>query len=145
MMVLMEPRVPGLGTGARASRLWRRGRGGAARQWWHGKGSAAARQRGAGEAAQQRGSAGARRGRGGQRGDGVVVEEARARWCFGETAIRARGAAADKKNETKTKSYMRTQIRSLRTDRTRWSNDRTRWCSVRSQSSKLLDRPDASS
>jgi hypothetical protein len=45
------------------------------------------------------------------------------------------GAAAGREEdemEKKTKSYMRTQIRSLRTDRTRWD-------SVRSQSSKLLE------
>jgi leucyl aminopeptidase (aminopeptidase T) len=53
-------------------------------------------------------------------------------------------AGADEEKRSRTKAYMRTQIRSARTDRTRWSNDRTRWCSVRSHSSKLLERPDAS-
>jgi hypothetical protein len=55
-------------------------------------------------------------------------------------------AAAEKEMEKRDRDerLKEAQIRFSRGDRTRWSPDRTRWSSVRSESSKLLARPNMS-
>jgi hypothetical protein len=58
---------------------------------------------------------------------------------------RSGGGSRKKKNETRSeRTVKKAEIRFSRDDRTRWSHDRTWWGSVRSQSSKLLERPEAS-
>jgi hypothetical protein len=71
-------------------------------------------------------------------------------WRVGEYELGLGGCGSErrKKRTRKKRSgrngYMRAQIRFQRTDRTQWSSDRTRWSIVRSESSKLLERPDVS-
>jgi hypothetical protein len=62
--------------------------------------------------------------------------------ALGEDTIRARSGGRFRRKTRSECTVKKAKICFLRDDQTRWSPDRTWWGSVRSESSKLLERPD---